>query len=208
MQLFLYQPGASWLHRRSVAAKFGLFVPLSLGLFAVGAWPVLAGALALAAVALASTGLSWRQWMAALRWPLVAIAALGLLNGWLVGPAHALTVSLRLATLVLVASAITASTPVSALLAAIERALLPLERRGWLHAQKVAFTLSLTLTLVPVIFEQLRLAREAQVARGAERHVLALLGPVLVRVMKAADELAEAVEARGFPRPLLDGASS
>ncbi|MEO0425330.1 MAG: energy-coupling factor transporter transmembrane component T [Pseudomonadota bacterium] len=206
MQLFLFQSGDSWLHRRSAGVKFALLLPLSVALFTQENRAVLVAGLALALWALASTGLPWRRWVEALRWPLLAVAMLAALNALWLGLDHATTVALRLSAALILACAFTASTRISAVLGALEGALLPLERRGWLHAQKVAFTLALALTLVPVMVEQLRLAREAQVARGAGHTLRGLFTPVLVRVMKAAEELTYSVEARGFPRPsLADG---
>ncbi|MEM9383944.1 MAG: energy-coupling factor transporter transmembrane protein EcfT [Pseudomonadota bacterium] len=205
MQLFLYQAGDSWLHRRTVGTKFALLLLLSSALFTFDSLARLLVCLALALAALASTGLPWRRWVQALRWPLLAVALLSVLNALWLGTDHAIIVASRLSTALILATALTASTPIGAMLEALEGALLPFERRGLLHAQKIAFTLTLALTLVPVMVEQLRLTREAQVARGAGRSVRGLFTPVLVRVLKASEELTSAVEARGFPRPLVAG---
>lgn len=73
----------------------------------------------------------------------------------------------------------------------------------------VAFVFSAALQFVPVIGRKARRVIEAQRSRGiplepgwaALRHWPALLAPLLIQAFTLADELAEAMEARGFSRP-------
>ncbi len=72
-----------------------------------------------------------------------------------------------------------------------------------------AFILSTSLQFVPVMTRKARNIFDAQRARGiplepglpALRHYPALLVPLLIQAFQMADELAEAMEARGFSRP-------
>jgi energy-coupling factor transport system permease protein len=72
-----------------------------------------------------------------------------------------------------------------------------------------AFVLSTSLQLVPVIGRKAQNVVDAQRSRGiplepglpALRHYPALLAPLLIQAFQLADELAEAMEARGFGRP-------
>lgn len=74
---------------------------------------------------------------------------------------------------------------------------------------QVAFVMSAGMLFVPVLTRKARHVIDAQRARGiplepglrALRHYPALMGPVLVQAFQLADELAEAMEARGFGRP-------
>jgi energy-coupling factor transport system permease protein len=74
---------------------------------------------------------------------------------------------------------------------------------------EVAFVMSAGMQFVPVIARKARRVIDAQRSRGiplepglrALRHYPALMGPVLVQAFQLADELAEAMEARGFGRP-------
>ena len=74
---------------------------------------------------------------------------------------------------------------------------------------EVAFVMSVGMLFVPVLARKARHVVDAQRARGiplepglrALRHYPALMGPVLVQAFQLADELAEAMEARGFGRP-------
>jgi len=69
--------------------------------------------------------------------------------------------------------------------------------------------MSVGMQFVPVLARKARSVVDAQRARGiplepglrALRHYPALMGPVLVQAFQLADELAEAMEARGFGRP-------
>jgi energy-coupling factor transport system permease protein len=72
-----------------------------------------------------------------------------------------------------------------------------------------AFALSASMQFVPVLIRRLRNIRDAQRSRGIPIegglslliHLPALAGPLLIQAFKFADELAEAMEARGFGAP-------
>lgn len=89
-----------------------------------------------------------------------------------------------------------------------------LMQMGLPHA--LAFVLSAGLQFVPVISQKARQVFDAQRARGIPlepgwsslRHYPALFGPLLVQAFRLADELAEAMEARGFSRPGRTSAAS
>jgi energy-coupling factor transport system permease protein len=74
---------------------------------------------------------------------------------------------------------------------------------------EVAFVMSVGTQFVPVLARKVRNVMDAQRSRGiplepglrALRHYPALMAPVLVQAFQLADELAEAMEARGFGRP-------
>ena len=75
--------------------------------------------------------------------------------------------------------------------------------RGLIDAARVSLAVSLVLRFVPDILTRWRDIREAQAARGLASHPVALLVPLLVRTLKGADDVAAAIEARGFPPPRL-----
>jgi energy-coupling factor transport system permease protein len=72
-----------------------------------------------------------------------------------------------------------------------------------------AFVLTASMQFVPVLLRRLGNIRDAQRARGIPIegglslliHLPALAGPLLIQAFKFADELAEAMEARGFGIP-------
>ena len=73
----------------------------------------------------------------------------------------------------------------------------------------IAFVLSTSLQIVPIMGRKIKNVLDAQRARGiplepgwkALRHYPAFFGPILIQSFQMAEELAEAMEARGFGRP-------
>ena len=192
----LYIQGDRWLHRQPAAYKLAALVAAGIGLFVVqNVWGLLA-AFAVSSALVWSTGVSagawWRQ-VRGLIWVLLAIGIFAVVfQGWL----QAAVVLLRIGALVGLAMAVTLSTRSSDLIAACERALLPLERLGWVNAGKVALALALTLRFVPEIWRHYQEIREAQAARGLARNPVALIVPLVVRTLKRAQQVAQAIDAR------------
>ena len=192
-----YQPRDSWLHRSPAGAKVAalmicgtlVFLNESLGFLALS----FAGALALYGSARFSLRIAWSQIRPAL-WFLAAIAlAQGLLRDWTIS----LFVVSRFAILLLLAGLLTLTTRTSDMMDAIERAL------GWsrplgLNPAKISLTFSLTLRFLPLLSDATRQVREAQKVRGLDRNLLALTIPVVVRTLRMADAISEAIDARGY----------
>lgn len=73
----------------------------------------------------------------------------------------------------------------------------------------IAFVMSTALQFVPMMGRKVKSVLDAQRSRGiplepgwaALRHYPAFLGPVLIQAFQFAEDLAEAMEARGFGRP-------
>ncbi len=195
----LYVPGASWLHRQPAVVKLGVLMAAGIMLFLLHHPLPLAIAAGLALVLLASARVPLARIWAQTRGLVVLIVALGgvltLLQGW----AATMMVLLRLCALMCLALAVTFTTRSADLIAACERALRPLERRGWANAAKVSLALALALRFMPEIYRRYELIREAQAARGLRAHPVRLIVPLVISVLKSADEIAEAIEARGFP---------
>jgi biotin transport system permease protein len=193
----LYVPGRSVLHRLPAGAKV-----LGLAVLAVllSVWPhtwvtaAIALGLVLALFGLAGFGpLTWLRQVWALRWVIAFVAVMQLVFA---GPAPAFVTTVRILAVVLLASLLTLTTRSTDLLDALHAGLRPLRRVG-VDPWRVAFTLSLTIALVPVIADFSRRIREAQRARGVR------LGPrvvvtLLVMSLRHADDVADALTARGI----------
>jgi energy-coupling factor transporter transmembrane protein EcfT len=118
-------------------------------------------------------------------------------------------VTWQFAGLVLAAAVLTRSTPPSDLVAGIERLLRPLSRVG-VPSQDLAVMIAMALRFMPMLLEEYDRLRMAQMARGADfttgslalrtRAVAALAVPLLLSAFRRADELAVAMEARGYRR--------
>ncbi|MCY1082891.1 energy-coupling factor transporter transmembrane component T family protein [Archangium lansingense] len=123
--------------------------------------------------------------------PLFVLHAL--LSGW----EPALVVVLRLAVLMLLATLVSLTTRASDMLDVLERTLRPLARFG-LNPVRLGLLLSLTLRFIPLMATWLREIQEAQRVRGLDRDPLAVLVPLLVKTLRTADSLADAIDARCF----------
>jgi biotin transport system permease protein len=193
----LYVPGNGPLHRLPAAAKLVVLLFAGAGLFAVHRLDGLAAVLAVAALLVAASGAGagtvWRH----VRGVLAILAVVGAFTWYFDGWMRAAEVLLRVAALVALALAVTLTTRTSDLIRVCEQALRPFEKLGWIDAGRVALALALTLRFIPEIWRNYQDIREAQAARGLSRNALALTVPLLVRTLKRADEVADAIDARG-----------
>ncbi|MCE7027518.1 energy-coupling factor transporter transmembrane component T family protein [Jiella avicenniae] len=191
----LYRAGDSRLHRAGAGIKLAALLFFGTLLLAVSSLPLAAIGL-LAVLALhALAGFGPRVLWAQLRPIAVVVAVLVLAQLWLATPSEAVLLVLRFAALVLAAGLVTLTTRTSDLVAAIERGLSPLARLG-LDVGKVSLAISLAIRFIPAVGQIASEVREAQLARGRRPSPLTLVVPVIVRLLKMADEIADAIDAR------------
>ena len=98
---------------------------------------------------------------------------------------------------VLGAALISLTTRVTDLLDVIARLLEPARALG-VDPERVALLFALTIRAVPVIAGTLHEARDARRARGLEHSTRALVTPVVVRTIRHADRVGDALAARGI----------
>ncbi|HEX8819249.1 MAG TPA: energy-coupling factor transporter transmembrane component T, partial [Archangium sp.] len=125
------------------------------------------------------------------------LGALFVLHVLLSGVEPALQAVLRLAVLLLLATLVSLTTRASDMLESLERALRPLGRLG-VNPARLSLMLSLTLRFIPLLATWLHDIREAQRVRGLENDPFAVLVPLLVKTLRTADQLADAIDARCF----------
>jgi len=192
----LYVPGKSWLHRLTPGPKLialavlGGVLMMVHSLLILGV--VLLGIAGLTCLSGISLGKQWRQ-LKALFW---FVLILGIYSAWVQSPEAAMEMLLRLASLILAALVVSMTTPITQMMGVLERGLQPLERRGWVDVNKLSLAFGLTLRLIPELSLQWNEIREAQAARGIKTGVLTMLFPMLVRTLRRAEEIAEAIDAR------------
>jgi biotin transport system permease protein len=191
-----YSPGTSPVHRAPAAAKL---VALGAGLVALTVWRSPAGVggaaavvTALAAASGVGPGLLWHQ----VRPVLWFVAFVVPLQVWLAGAQAALVVAGSLVVAVAAAGLVTLTTRTQELLDALVRGLGPLRPLG-VRPERVALVLALAVRTVPVLAGLARQVGEARAARGAGRSVRAFAVPLLIRSLRHADRLGEALAARG-----------
>src|SRR5215217_6315049 len=115
--------------------------------------------------------------------------------------------ALRILLLVSAAGILTATTAPLALADGIEDLLSPLERLRF-PAHEVAMMMTIALRFIPTLDEEAQKITRAQAARGADlseggplrrvRATLPVLVPLTIGAFRRADELAEAMESRGY----------
>jgi biotin transport system permease protein len=195
--LGLHQPGHSWLHRLPAGAKL-------LGLVVVGiAVAVLKGPVsALALVAASVAVLAWagglrRRTLRGLRGLAIVLVLLGAFHVWASGWPRAVERVGDLLGLVLLATAVTVTTPTDEMVDAITRVLRPFRRLG-VNPDAVALAFSMMLRAIPATAEIADETRQAARARGLERSPRARLTPLVIRVVARARMTGEALHARGL----------
>jgi biotin transport system permease protein len=197
MSLALYIHRASPLHRLAPSVKVAVLIAAGIGVFLVGnpLWlmPLLLIVAALYAFARIPLAALARQ----LRPLGVLIGLIFLFHGLFTTWALGVLVVLRLAVLVLLAMLVSFTTRVSDMIETIERGLAPLALLG-VDPAKASLALSLALRFIPLLYAQVHDIREAQRVRGLERNFTAIAVPLLVRTLRMANDLTDAIEARGF----------
>lgn len=195
--LTLYRPGHGWIHRASAGPKAVvlLAVVLAVSLLPTTYW---AGGCAIAVVVIGYlvAGLGMRELgrqVLAIRWVIVITVAGQLI---FLTPESAVANTARVTAAIVLAALLVLTTRVSDLLDAFERGLRPLERFG-LDPQRVSLILAVAINTVPVLGRLAGGVREAQRARGARASLTTFVVPFLVVSLKHADELGEALTARG-----------
>jgi biotin transport system permease protein len=192
----LYLPGNTWLHRASAGLKLAVLAVGSTALMWVHSPSVLLVACVLVSLSVHWAGASLQQVWQQLR-PLVwLLVALGALSVWSHGVLQTLEMILRLLTLVLAALVVSMTTPLTQMMQVVVWLLGPFQRLGWVDADKVALGFGLTLRLIPELSVQWQEIREAQLARGLTPSPLTMGVPMLLRTLRRADEIAEAIDAR------------
>lgn len=191
----IFHPGTSLVHRMPALAKLALLavvvtaVTLLHSLVALGVASALV--VALFAFARIPARLAWQQ-ITPILWVLAfAVPVQWIFAGW----EAAATMGVRLVLAVALAAVYTLTTPVSATLDAMQVLLRSFRR--WVDPDRVGLALALAIRCVPLLADLVREVLEARKARGAEGSPTAFAVPVIVRALRTADHLGEALMARG-----------
>jgi len=109
----------------------------------------------------------------------------------------AMNTVLRLIILVWLASLITFTTRFSDMVDTISNSFGFLNKVGF-SSERLGFLIVLTIRLIPIIMSVFKETREVQKARGLSYFECLALVPILIRLIKNADILSEALVVRGF----------
>ncbi|WP_314137966.1 energy-coupling factor transporter transmembrane protein EcfT [uncultured Plantibacter sp.] len=193
----LYRPGSGWLHRAPAGPKaLGiLVVVLAISLLPTSWWTAgIATTATVLAYLVSGLGLGelGRQ-LLLIRW-IITITVAGQLL--FLDVESAVSNTSRIVAAILLAALLVLSTRVADLLDAFERVLQPLGRFG-VDPSRIALMLAVAINTVPILARLATSVREAQRARGAGSNLVTFVVPFLVVSLKHADELGEALTARG-----------
>ncbi|WP_223628605.1 energy-coupling factor transporter transmembrane component T [Microbacterium sp. EST19A] len=193
----LYRPGSSLIHRAPAAAKLAVLAVAALVLSLYPHDALSIGVALLVVVVLYGVArLPVRVLVAELwrlRW-IVLVLSVALVV--FVSPQAAWISAGRLVALLLLASLLTLTTRMSALLDVLRGLVRPFRRVG-VDPEAVAMTISLTLTMIPVVAGFADRVREAGRARGVRLGPRAVV-PLLVLALRHADDVGDALAARGI----------
>ncbi len=191
-----YLAGTSWLHRTPASVKLvGLLVLLAATLMLSSPLAVaLAGVATVALYATAGLAGAITAQVRPMRWLVLGLLGLQVLTaGWVT----AVVLTGRLVVAVVLAGLVTLTTRVVDLLDVLERVLRPMRRTG-LDSERVALMLALAIRAVPIVAGLAAEVRDAQKARGIAASSRAFAVPFVVRSLRHADGLGEALVARGL----------
>ena len=197
LPLGVYVSGNSLLHRAPAGLKFLTLVVyiLVVAIFAREPWQAGLAILVVAVVFLLAripVRLALGQAL-----PVVPILALlGAFQWWQRGWELALATVVGLLATVAAAALLTLTTTITELMDAFERGLRPFERFG-LPVETITLAMGMALRLIPLQAAAVYEVLEARKARGAGFSLSALGIPVVVRSIKRARDLGEALVARG-----------
>ncbi|MGF1512849.1 MAG: energy-coupling factor transporter transmembrane component T family protein [Elainellaceae cyanobacterium] len=195
--LGLYIPRASPIHRLPAAVKLLTLACAGVGLFWMRSVAGLLVALGVVTLGAAVARLPPRQVAQQLRPLMPVLLGILLLHGWATTWEAGVAVVLRFVVLVLLAAVVSLTTQVTAMMDVLERSLRPLVRFG-VPVDTVTLILMLTVRFIPVLLAQIQEIQAAQQARGVSRPALTLWVPLLVKTLRLADQVTEALDARGY----------
>lgn len=194
--LGLYTPGDSVLHRLPAGAKLVLLVAAGVGSVFVASVATVAVAAVVVLSGYAVARVPPRRLARQLRPLLVLLAVIGAFHVVVAGWQRAAVVVGVIGVLVLAAGLVTLTTRTVDLVDALVAALRPLRVVG-VRPERVGLLLALSIRSVPVVLGLAAEVRDAQWARGLTSSPRAYAVPLIIRALHHADDLGEALVARG-----------
>ncbi|MEO7126288.1 MAG: energy-coupling factor transporter transmembrane protein EcfT [Nakamurella sp.] len=194
--LGLYHPGSTAVHRMSAGSKLAAMLIAVVAIVLLRQWWQLAIAAGVVALCYAAARIPARVAWTQLRPLKYFIPVLVVLQLWLANWQTAVQICGTIVLAVSIAALVTLTTRVTAMLDALSTVLGPLRRVG-VDPERIALLLAVTIRCIPLVAGIVTTVTEARKARGLGFSVVALGAPVVIRSLRAADTLGEALIARG-----------
>lgn len=193
----LYRPGTSVLHRLPAGLKLGLLVLAGIASAFIHSTVVTASTIVIVLVGYVIGRMPVRVLLQMLRPLLFVLVPLGIFQTIVAGWERAFVIVGVIVALVLLANLVTLTTRTSDLIDVVVRVCGPLRPLG-VNPERVGLMLQLAIRAVPLIVDLGRRVREAQHARGLSASPRAFAVPLIVGALRRADELGDALAARGL----------
>ena len=195
--LGFYVDADTVIHRLPAGLKFLILVLFIIAssifadtIAAAAAWAL--GGLALYPIARIPVSIAWGQ----LAPPLIILVPLAAFQWWQSDVLTAIVMFLTVYAAIIAAVLLTLTTTVAEMMDAFEKLLSPLARLG-LPVANISLAMSLTIRLLPLMLGTINEVLEARKARGATSSLLAFGTPVIIRSIRRARAMGEALQARG-----------
>ncbi|AWK72743.1 cobalt ABC transporter [Rhodococcus oxybenzonivorans] len=193
----LYRPGDSLLHRMPAGLKLLLLIASIVTATVFVRTPLEVGVVVLVVGLLfAVASIPWRVAVAQLRPVVWMLGIIAIFQVLITSPARAVVVCGVLLISVALAALVTLTTRVTDMLDTVSRALGPLRRFG-VDPDRIGLLLALAIRCIPLLTGIVQDVAQARKARGLQWSMTALATPVLVRALRTADAMGDALVARG-----------
>lgn len=209
-QVLSYIPKKSCVHQLDARVKLALLLVFSIALFCVHTWWGIGVFAIVLFGAMMASRVSLKNYLKTLMPALAILVFIWICNSIpfeAERSLNALAYASRIALVIMASFVITFTTTSTQLTDAITSILSPL-RRLRVPIDNIAFTLSLALRFIPLLFEQLMQIKTAQVSRGARfdtgsiwrrlKTWLVVLIPLFIGFFRQAERVAEAMDARCY----------
>lgn len=195
--LSLSVPGKSWLHRLPASSKLLALCISTMGLFALQSWELALAATAIVGLLYASLGRSFAMLgllrLKPLIWMFVVILAYHVITSRI---EDGIVISLRLAAAVGLATLVTMTTRLDAMMEIAEWLATPLYKLG-MPRRSLGLAFAMVVRFTPVFIQKGQILAEAWRARSPKRTSPRLLVPLSLTALDDAERVAEALKARG-----------
>jgi biotin transport system permease protein len=192
-----YLAHPTWLHRVPAGVKLSLVAVASLAVLPVADPLALLAALGLTFLVYASLGRQAVSRLTLLRPLLPFFVLIGALQVWFESWPAAIASTTRILLMILVASLVTLTTTMQAMVGTLQPLMRPLRLAG-INPRAPALAVALVIRFVPVLLASWQEREEAWRARTGRRASFRLIPAFVAETLRMADQIAEALDARGF----------
>lgn len=193
----VYHPGTSTIHRLDPRWKFAFLLSFIIITTIVVNSPLVAGMLVAGVAALFTLArIPLRLALSQLWPPLPFLLMIFAFQWWQVGFESALRSLLLIYAAIMLACLTTLTSTLEAMMEAMEKVLTPFARYG-LPVETIVLAMSLTIRLLPLMLATVQQVLDARKARGVGFSLSAFATPVLIRSIRRAEMIGDALIARG-----------